>query len=75
LNPITARSQSSRRALAMPTIAVPSLLTRIRSERIFDTDRVYLMRVDGNMMVKSPRVFVPMTGETSVAEFDFLKAD
>jgi hypothetical protein len=48
LNPITARSQLSRRALAMPTIAVPSPLTRIQSERIFDTDRIHLMRVDGN---------------------------
>jgi len=46
------------------------------SQAIFDTDRVYLIRVDGNkMMVKSPGVIVPMTGATSVVEFDLVKAD
>ena len=46
------------------------------SQAIFDTDRVYFMRVDGNkMMVKSPGVIVPMTGATSVVEFDLVKAD
>jgi hypothetical protein len=55
---------------------VPSLLTPHPVRRIFDTDRVYLIRVDGNkMMVKSPDVIVPMTSETSVVEFDLLKAD
>jgi Lipocalin-like domain len=46
------------------------------SQAIFDTDRVYFIRVDGNkMMVKSPGVIVPMTGQTSVAEFELVKAD
>jgi hypothetical protein len=46
------------------------------SQAIFDTDRVYLIRVDGNkMMVKSPGVIVPMTGATSVVEFDLVRAD
>jgi hypothetical protein len=46
------------------------------SQAIFDTDRVYLIRVDGNKMtVKSPGVIVPMTGKTSVVEFDLVKAD
>jgi hypothetical protein len=46
------------------------------SQAIFDTDRVYFIRVDGNkMMVKSPGVIVPMTGETSVVEFELVKAD
>jgi len=46
------------------------------SQAIFDTDRVYLIRVDGNKMtVKSPGVIVPMTGATSVVEFDLMKAD
>jgi hypothetical protein len=46
------------------------------SQAIFDTDRVYLIRVDGSkMMVKSPGVIVPMTGATSVVEFDLARAD
>jgi len=46
------------------------------SQAIFDTDRVYFVRVNGNkMMVKSPGVIVPMTGQTSVVEFDLVKAD
>src|SRR6478672_10260933 len=46
------------------------------SQAIFDTDRVYLIRVEGNkMMVKSPGVIVPMTGAMSVVEFDLVKAD
>ena len=37
------------------------------SQAIFDSDRVYFIRVNGNkMMVKSPGVIVPMTGQTSV---------
>jgi hypothetical protein len=46
------------------------------SQAIFNTDRVYFIRVNGNkMMVKSPGVIVPMTGQTSVVEFDLEKAD
>jgi lipocalin-like protein len=46
------------------------------SQAIYDTDRVYLIRVNGNkMMVKSPGVIVPMTGQTSVVEFDLVKSD
>jgi hypothetical protein len=46
------------------------------SQAIFDTDRVYFIRVNGNkMMVKSPGVIVPMTGQTSVVEFELAKAD
>jgi hypothetical protein len=46
------------------------------SQAIFDTDRVYFIRVTGNkMMVKSPGVIVPMTGQTSVVEFELEKAD
>ena len=46
------------------------------SQAIFDTDRVYLIRVNGNkMMVKSPGVIVPMTGQTSVVEFELVKSD
>jgi hypothetical protein len=46
------------------------------SQAIFDTDRVYLIRVSGNkMMVKSPGVIVPMTGQTSVVEFELVKSD
>ena len=46
------------------------------SQAIFDTDRVYFIRVDGDkMMVKSPGVIVPMTGATSIVEFELVKAD
>jgi hypothetical protein len=46
------------------------------SQAIFDTDRVYFVRVDGDkMMMKSPGVIVPMTGSTSVVEIDLVKAD
>jgi Lipocalin-like domain len=46
------------------------------SQAIFDTDRVYFIRAAGNKMtVKSPGVIVPMTGKTSVVEFELVKAD
>jgi hypothetical protein len=46
------------------------------SQAIFDTDRVYFIRANGNkLMVKSPGVIVPMTGQTSVVEFDLVKSD
>jgi Lipocalin-like domain len=46
------------------------------SQAIFNTHRVYFIRVNGNkMMVKSPGVIVPMTGETSIVEFDLVKSD
>jgi Lipocalin-like domain len=46
------------------------------SQAIFDTDRVYFIRVAGDKMtVKSPGVIVPMTGKTSVVEFELVKAD
>jgi hypothetical protein len=46
------------------------------SQAILDTDRVYLIRVNGSkMMVKSPGVIVPMTGQTSMVEFELVKSD
>jgi Lipocalin-like domain len=46
------------------------------SQAIYDTDRVYFIRLSGNkMMVKSPGVIVPMTGQTSIVEFDLVKSD
>ena len=46
------------------------------SQAIFDTDRVYFIRVNGNkMIVRSPGVIVPMSGQTSVVEFELVKAD
>jgi hypothetical protein len=46
------------------------------SEAINNTDRVYLVRVNGNKLIfKSPGVIVPMTGATSVVEFDMVRAD
>jgi hypothetical protein len=46
------------------------------SQALYDTDRVYFIRVNGNKMtVKSPGVIVPMTGQTSVVEFEMVKSD
>ena len=46
------------------------------SQAIYDTSRVYFIRVDGDkMMVKSPGVIVPMTGQMSVVEFELVKAN
>jgi hypothetical protein len=46
------------------------------NEAIANTDRVYLMQVNGNkLIVKSPGVIVPVTGVTSVVEFETVKAD
>jgi hypothetical protein len=46
------------------------------SQAITGNDRVYFMRVDGDkLMVKSPGVIVPMTGEKSVVEFELVKAE
>jgi hypothetical protein len=46
------------------------------SQAIFDTDRVYFIRVDGDKMsVKSPGVIVPMTGATSIVEFELVMAN
>ena len=47
-----------------------------RVQAIVGNDRVYFMRVDGKKLtVKSPGVVVPMTGATSVVEFELVKAD
>lgn len=46
------------------------------SQAIFDTDRIYFARRDGDkLMMKSPGVIVPMTGQTSIVEFELVKAD
>jgi hypothetical protein len=57
-------------------IKVTARVDAASSQAIFATDRVYLIRVVGDkMMVKSPGVIVPMTGATSVVEFELVKAD
>src|SRR5215475_8982578 len=45
------------------------------SQAIFDTDRVYFIRVDKDKMTVTGKVIVPMTGATSVVEFELVKAD
>src|SRR5690348_5661856 len=45
------------------------------SQAIFDTDRVYFVRVDNNKMTVTGRVVVPMTGAISIVEFELVKAD
>jgi Lipocalin-like domain len=57
-------------------IKVAAHVDAASSHAIFDTDRVYFIRVNGNkMMVKSPGVIVPVTGQMSVVEFELVKAD
>ena len=52
------------------------MLTPRPVKRSFDSDRVYFLRRDGNkMIVKSLGVIVPMTGATSIVEFELVKAD
>jgi Lipocalin-like domain len=66
-------------AIAEPTaegIKLTAHVDAASSQAIYDTDRVYYIRADGNkLMVKSPGVIVPMTGQTSVVEFDLVKSD
>jgi hypothetical protein len=46
------------------------------SQAIAGTERVYFMRVEGNSLtMKSPGVIIPMTGKTSSAEIELVKAD
>jgi hypothetical protein len=46
------------------------------SQAITGTDRVYFVRLEGDKLtMKSPGVIVPMTGKTSVVEFELVKAD
>ncbi len=57
-------------------IKVTARVDAASSQAIFGTDRVYFMRVNGNKLtVKSPGVIVPMTGATSIVEFELAKAD
>ena len=45
------------------------------SQAIFNTDRVYFVRVDDNKMTVTGKVIVPMTGATSTVEFDLVRSD
>jgi hypothetical protein len=46
------------------------------SQAITGTERVYFVRLEGDKLtMKSPGVIVPMTGKTSVVEFELVKAD
>jgi hypothetical protein len=45
------------------------------SQAIFDTDRTYFLRVSGEKMTVTGSVIVPMTGQTSVVEFELVKSD
>jgi len=56
-------------------IKVTAHVDAASSQAIFDTDRVYLIRVDGNKMIVKGTVTVPMTGQKSIVEFDLVKSD
>jgi hypothetical protein len=46
------------------------------SEALSGTDRVYFLRASANKLtVKSAAIIVPMTGATSIVEFELVKAD
>ena len=46
------------------------------SEAINNNDRIYFVRAHGDRLYfKSPGAIVPMTGATSVVEFEMVKAD
>jgi hypothetical protein len=45
------------------------------SQAIFDTDREYFIRVNGNKMIVKGSVIVPMTGQKSIVEFELVKSD
>jgi hypothetical protein len=45
------------------------------SQAIVGNDRIYFVRVQGNKLIfKSPGVIVPMTGKTSVVEFEMTRS-
>jgi hypothetical protein len=48
-----------------------------KPERLSDRSHIAILGVEvaDKMMVKSPGVIVPMTGQTSVVEFELVKAD
>ena len=53
----------------------PGAVHAATSEALNGTDRVYLMRVEGNKLImKSPGVIVPMTGATSIVDIELTKA-
>ena len=56
-------------------IKLTSHVDAASSQAIFDTDRVYLIRVNGNKMMVKGTVIVPMTGQKSIVEFDLVKSD
>ena len=57
-------------------IKLTSRVDAASSEAITNTDRVYFIRATGDrLLFKSPGVIVPMTGATSVVEFDMVKAN
>ena len=56
-------------------IKVTAHVDAASSQAIFDTDRVYVIRVDGDKMMVKGTVTVPMTGQKSIVEFDLVKSD
>jgi lipocalin-like protein len=56
-------------------VKLTSRVDAASSEGINNTDRVYFIRATGDkLLFKSPGVIVPMTGATSVVEFEMVKA-
>jgi|SRR5690242_9208363 len=45
------------------------------SQAIFNTDRVYFVRIDDNKIIFTGKVVVPMTGATSTVVFEMTKSD
>ena len=45
------------------------------SQAIFNSDRVYVIQMNGNKLTFTGRVVVPMTGATSTVVFEMMKSD
>ena len=57
-------------------IKLTSRVDAASSEALNNTDRMYFIRANGDrLFFKSPGVIVPMTGATSVVEFEMVRAD
>jgi len=56
-------------------IKVTAHVDAASSQAIFDTDRVYVIKVEGDRMMVKGTVTVPMTGQKSTVEFELAKSD
>jgi hypothetical protein len=63
----------TRKAPAAPTLTDAEAVTMMKTQVAWN--RVYFVQVHDNKMTFTGRVIVPMTGATSMVEFELVKAD